>query len=96
MPTRISNKTKIAILLILVMLISLTQGQSDIPLTTINIAQSYTTTQQIATYKYYQLTFNPTKTLLLLTLDTNTTSMASIYISVHYSGSNELYFTHPD
>ena len=73
---------------LLLLLIATTHTQSHAPITPINITQSYNTTQAAATYKYYQLTFNATKRLLLLTLDTNTTAIANINISVHYSNSN--------
>ncbi len=47
-------------------------------------------------YIYYQLKFNATKRMLLLTLDMDRSTLVSIFLSVRYSGSNEVYYTHPN
>jgi len=69
--------------------------QADQP-TALLLTSTYTTTQPRATYHYYQLTFNTSGHLLLITLDSNTSASDNLYISVRYPDSNQTYFTHPN
>lgn len=66
------------------------------PITAINLTSSFQAQQLPDTYAYYQLTFTTNKEFLLLSLDIKHSTLISIYLSVHPSGSNELYYTHPN
>lgn len=92
-----SNPTaKLIISLLCTALIATSQQQSEPPITSLALSQSYSATQSGGSYSYYQLTLNISQKLLLLTLDTNSTSSTNIYISLHYSDSNQTFTTHPD
>lgn len=81
---------------VLLMVLAIALGQQEPTITNIALMSNYETQQDADTYNYYRVTFNATKKILMLTLDMNPSTLISIYLSVHFQKSNEVYYTYPN
>jgi hypothetical protein len=87
--------SSIALLLLLTLLYP-TLGAEDEPTIKLSLMSNYQADQPADSYAYYSLTFNTTKRLLLLTLDSNSTSYTSLFLSLHFKDSDSPYYSHPN